>query len=190
MKFKLLEKIELLKEVYPNKGESKKDFISRFMSITKDEYPDVKQRYAVANSYWERRNKKKNESVNDSVDVVAYHGSQDDNISLRDEPIYLTNNIDLAKDFAKGYAFGYHLLEDDSPTVYKMRVTFNNPLIIHTEEEYEDIMDIVNIEKTVSMLKERGNDGVIFRDEEADYYMPISAKNQCKILDKIEMIND
>ena len=47
-----------LTEVYPNKGESKKDFIARFMSVTKDEYPDIKQRYAVANSYWDRRNKK------------------------------------------------------------------------------------------------------------------------------------
>lgn len=54
-----------LNEVYPNKGESKKDFISRFMSATKDEYPDNKQRYAVALSYWNRRNKK-NESVESS----------------------------------------------------------------------------------------------------------------------------
>lgn len=46
-----------LKEVYPNKGENKKDFISRFMSVTKKEYPDIKQRYAVANSYWDRRDK-------------------------------------------------------------------------------------------------------------------------------------
>ena len=46
-----------LSEIYPNKGESKKDFISRFMSVTKDEYPDIKQRYAIANSYWERRTK-------------------------------------------------------------------------------------------------------------------------------------
>ena len=44
-------------EVYPNKGESKEDFISRFMSVTKDEYPDQKQRYAVALSYWDRRDK-------------------------------------------------------------------------------------------------------------------------------------
>ena len=41
---------ETLLEVYPNKGESKKDFIKRFMSVTKDEYPDIKQRFAVANS--------------------------------------------------------------------------------------------------------------------------------------------
>ena len=49
----------LITEVYPNKGESKDDFISRFMSVTKDEYPDQKQRYAVALSYWDRRNKSK-----------------------------------------------------------------------------------------------------------------------------------
>lgn len=48
----------VLTEIYPNKGESKKDFISRFMSATKDEYPDEKQRLAVAYSYWDRKDKK------------------------------------------------------------------------------------------------------------------------------------
>lgn len=50
---------ESLNEVYPNKGESKKDFIARFMSVTKDEYPDIKQRYAVALNYWSRKDKQK-----------------------------------------------------------------------------------------------------------------------------------
>lgn len=62
-----------LKEVYPNKGENKKDFISRFMSVTKKEYPDIKQRYAVANSYWDRRDK-----VNEAY---GYHyGDLDDDL--------------------------------------------------------------------------------------------------------------
>lgn len=60
-----------LNEVYPNKGESKDDFISRFMSVTKDEYPDTKQRYAVALSYWDRR--KKNEAVEgDRANLIAF----------------------------------------------------------------------------------------------------------------------
>lgn len=68
MKFKLVESI--INEVYPNKGESKKDFIARFMSVTKDEYPDVKQRFAVANSYWDRRDKKGvNESKEQGIDL-------------------------------------------------------------------------------------------------------------------------
>lgn len=50
---------ESLNEVYPNKGENKKDFINRFMRATSKEYPDVKQRYAIANSYWERRHNNK-----------------------------------------------------------------------------------------------------------------------------------
>lgn len=55
-------------EVYPNKGESKKDFIKRFMSVTAKEYPDEKQRFAVANSYWERRHKKVNEELSQETD--------------------------------------------------------------------------------------------------------------------------
>lgn len=47
-----------LNEVYPQKGETKSDFINRFMRATAKEYPDVKQRYAVAYSYWNRRNLK------------------------------------------------------------------------------------------------------------------------------------
>lgn len=47
-----------IKDVEPREGESKEDFIARFMSETKEEYPDEKQRLAVANSYWERKNTK------------------------------------------------------------------------------------------------------------------------------------
>ena len=39
----LLNKSDLL-EVYPQKGETKSDFINRFMRVTGSEYPDVKQR--------------------------------------------------------------------------------------------------------------------------------------------------
>ena len=70
---------ESLNEVYPNKGESKKDFINRFMKVTAKEYPDVKQRYAVANSYWERRDKKRLKESEDhtqkAIDAlgITYH---------------------------------------------------------------------------------------------------------------------
>lgn len=42
------------KDVEPRKGEDKQHFISRFMRETKSEYPDYKQRLAVAYSYWKR----------------------------------------------------------------------------------------------------------------------------------------
>lgn len=81
--------LQKLDEIYPNEGESKKDFISRFMSVTKDEYPDVKQRYAVANSYWDRRNKKRvNETTSNVISspfVIAlyYTDNQDAKEELR-----------------------------------------------------------------------------------------------------------
>ena len=42
-------------DVKPRKGEKEDEFISRFMSETKEEYPDQKQRYAIAKSYWQKR---------------------------------------------------------------------------------------------------------------------------------------
>jgi len=42
-------------DVNPKEGETKEDFLQRFMRETESEYPDRKQRFAVANSYWERK---------------------------------------------------------------------------------------------------------------------------------------
>lgn len=80
MKFKLVE--DIVNEVYPNKGESKEDFISRFMSVTKDEYPDRKQRYAVALSYWDRKDKKKNEDI--EQDVKSFQKNEKDIDAIED----------------------------------------------------------------------------------------------------------
>lgn len=52
------ERLQALTEVYPQKNESKSDFINRFMRVTAGEYPDVKQRYAIALSYWNKKNLK------------------------------------------------------------------------------------------------------------------------------------
>lgn len=68
---------ESLKEVYPQKDETKSDFINRFMRVTVKEYPDVKQRYAVANSYWDNRTKKDlKEDMHDKA-VAIISGSPD-----------------------------------------------------------------------------------------------------------------
>jgi len=55
-----------IKDVKPKKGESKKDFIARFMKETAKEYPDEKQRAAIAYSYWDKRN------IKDSSLVIEY----------------------------------------------------------------------------------------------------------------------
>lgn len=100
-----------LNEIYPNKGESKKDFIARFMSVTKDEYPDVKQRYAVANSYWGRRDKKRvNESHGFDINYIDYDSRgwilpSGDILSTENEPHFTTMN-DEEEDSIR-YNFGH-----------------------------------------------------------------------------------
>ena len=93
--FKRSEKSLELNEVYPNKDESKKDFINRFMSVTKDEYPDRKQRYAVALSYWNRRNE------NLTEEKIAY---------LSKEHIDAINN--RYKDYYKNYSIEKVAIDD------------------------------------------------------------------------------
>jgi len=125
----------------------------------------------------------------DSKTITAYHGSQDGNLELSEEPIYLTNDLELAEQFAMGYAFNFDLLDSDDPTVYEIEVSMSNPLYIKTEDEYDTLMDITNIEETKKYLDENNYDGIIYQDEEYEpdtiYYMPLNAKKQCKIVDKV-----
>lgn len=44
----------MIMDIEPSKGETKEEFISRFMSTMDDEYPDRDQRLAVAYSYWRK----------------------------------------------------------------------------------------------------------------------------------------
>lgn len=73
----LQEKIQLLNEklTRPHKGEKKQEFISRFMGteLAKKEFPDNKQRVAVAYSQWERgslREDNLNEGFMDTVNKI------------------------------------------------------------------------------------------------------------------------
>jgi len=69
-----------INDIYPNKGEKKEDFIERFMSETKEEYPDNKQRYAVALSYWDRRKK-----VKDSEMVIDTNEDEDNKLEIAED---------------------------------------------------------------------------------------------------------
>lgn len=75
-----------IKDVKPRKGESKKDFIARFMKETKKEYPDEKQRAAIAYSYWNRRNIK--DSASDFYNVLFRYFENESayNVELENYP--------------------------------------------------------------------------------------------------------
>ena len=81
-----------LQEVYPNKGEKKKDFISRFMSVTKNEYHDEKQRYAVALSYWDRRNKKK-ENLEEDLELSNEYDSEGNQLTKEQAEFFKNSKV-------------------------------------------------------------------------------------------------
>ncbi len=64
-----------LNEIYPWKNEAKSDFINRFMRVMSKEYPNVKQRYAVAYSYWDRRNDRKLEESDHTQQAIDAFGT-------------------------------------------------------------------------------------------------------------------
>ena len=67
--------MDSIKDVKPRADESKNDFIARFMNETKAEYPNEKQRYAVANSYWENkgRDSVKDGDFDNIKEIKGYH---------------------------------------------------------------------------------------------------------------------
>lgn len=79
-----------IKDVNPREGETKEEFISRFMSETKEEYPEEKQRFAVANNYWEKKDMK-DEMSEYNVGEKVKHLSQN-TIGII-EKIYPNGNI-------------------------------------------------------------------------------------------------
>lgn len=104
--------------------------------------------------------------------IIAYHGSQTNKLNLKsDYPLYATDSFDMACEFAKGYNFGYKLLPNETPTVYKLLINLNNPKYIYSEEEYDELMDISNWEDNVKELENEGYDGIIYTDQEQTYIM-------------------
>ena len=124
------------------------------------------------------------------MNIIAYHGSQNNNIILEDRPIYLTSDKEMAIEWAKGYGFNYDLTANDKPTLYTMEINTENPMYI-TKDEYEDYMDITLWEEGYDQEVRdatKGHDCLICKMSDCTYYMPISAKS-CKIIEKQEFPN-
>ena len=117
---------------------------------------------------------------------IAYHGSQSNNLILEEKPIYLVTDKEEAIEWAKGYAFNYDLFTEDKHTLYTIEVILNNPKILQTEDDYYDYMEITSREWFIPELTKNGYDGCIYKN----YYMPLNAKKQCKIIDKQEFPNN
>lgn len=122
------------------------------------------------------------DKIASNIPDVLYHGSQTDNITLSNKPLYLTSDYETAKMWALGYTFNFDLLEADKPTIYTIQAKMHNPKVIQTEEEYEELMDMMNIELTMSNLKNQGYDSIAYYD--ADTFVVFDASTQCNIIKK------
>lgn len=174
---------EELNEVYPNKGESKEDFISRFMKVTAKEYPDRKQRYAVALSYWNRRNKNKN--LSESILETDSKGN-----TLSDEQLMYFKNSKIRDSsgnlqlmlhgtnkgefpyfrcqiepqfFTKDYdtAYEYSLPRDDGKDIksliYNVYLNIEKPFDLSTKRQKDILIDFLNKKNINKFSKEQIN---------------------------------
>lgn len=178
----------IIKNVVDNISEFNQDYIDVY--IVWDPY-QIKSVYN--RGIWDMNNANVHEQIKEDVKVL-YHGSQTDNIELKETPLYLTTNKQAAKEYANGYCFGGDLTDDDKPTVYEMEVTINKPKILTTEEEYDEYMDIANWtywyvngqEEDWEKDLKANYDALIYDD----VIMVFNAKQQCKIINKTQAIDE
>lgn len=184
---------EELNEVYPNKGESKEDFISRFMKETAKEYPDKEQRFAVANSYWDRRNKK---GVSETFDVDGnlYNPSKYTGIEINDnfkkwfqkggitdpyhDPliVYHGSRYDFDSFVPNSYAGEFpnaiyftdnKKIADTYGNTKEYFIRMQNPYYINARKKsFNDFYDEMLYE--FNYAKDNGYDGVVVRDIKDD----------------------
>ena len=75
-------------DVEPREDESKDEFIARFMKETEGEYPDEKQRLAVAYSYWNKKDSVKDADKYSVGQRVRYHGKPTKILKVEYDPRY------------------------------------------------------------------------------------------------------
>lgn len=125
--------------------------------------------------------------VDNIEEAVAYHGSQNDNLTPDfARGFYLTNNKDMATDFAKGYLFNYELADNETPTLYTYEVSFANPYIVKSEEEYEAHFTDRDVSEIITPLKQAGYDGIIIPEFETGckYYVIFDNTKSVKLIKK------
>ena len=77
-----------IQDVEPREDESKDEFIARFMKETEGEYPDEKQRLAVAYSYWNKKDSVKDADKYRIGQQVRYHGKPTKILKIEYDPRY------------------------------------------------------------------------------------------------------
>lgn len=124
------------------------------------------------------------ESVNKGIDFVAYHGSHEPNMTpSKDRALYLTDDEELAEQFAKGEVYGDGLYDGEVATVLTFNGHFNNPYYMSLDEYENEGQDSeLDYQKWVNM----GVDGIVIKpdDEYSSTYYIVIDLSTVKLIDK------
>ena len=116
-----------IKDVEPRADEDKDEFISRFMRETKEEYPDEKQRLAIAYSYWNKKSAK---------DIVGERISKGQNIDFKKDSCKDANRkLEEIKEYFKNW--GYPTRRELQEVVNFYKLTKNDMKILF-ENQYDN----------------------------------------------------
>lgn len=126
-----------------------------------------------------------NEEVESNKKVVAYHGSQTDNLQFHQgRALYLTDNYDLAKELALKDGDG-GLYDGEIATVYTCRLDIKKPYETYSEAEYERYFIDIQLDRNYWLNK--GYDSIIVHPTEVSettYYIMLNPEESVKIIKK------
>lgn len=123
--------------------------------------------------------------TNKKAKVVAYHGSQTDNLQFyQNQAFYLTDDYELAKELALKDGDG-GLYDGETATVYTCELDIKNPYQTYSETEYENYF--VDTQLNRDYWLNRGYDSIIVHPTEASqttYYIMLKPEESVKIVNK------
>ena len=119
---------------------------------------------------------------NKPVSFTAYHGSVEPDMTPDEgRAFYLTDDYELAHQFARREVYDDGLYEGEIPTVFTFKGTFNNPYYL-TDDEYDSEGQDSNIdyEKWVEM----GVDGLVYEGQGGSTYYIVIDLSTIKLINK------
>lgn len=126
-----------------------------------------------------------NEEVEPNKKVIAYHGSQTDNLQFyQNHAFYLTNNYELAKELAFKDGDG-GLYDGEVATIYTCELDIKKPYETYSETEYENYFVDTQLDRDYWL--NRGFDSIIVHPTEISqttYYIMLNPEESVKIINK------
>lgn len=126
-----------------------------------------------------------NESQEEVKKIIAYHGSQTDKLQfMKNHALYLTDNYDLAYEFATKDGDG-GLIDGEVATLYTCELNLKKVYETYSEAEYDS--NFIDVSFNREKWLEKGYNAIIIHPTEASkttYYIMLNPEEDVKIIDK------